>query len=96
MKVLLKEMRLSKIDAIKRLRYMVSYLDLRTAKNVCESLPFEIEVDGKYIDDLDISFKYEVVGVSVTEDQLRAKWNALLPQRQLLLLQMLDADRRLD
>lgn len=88
MKVRLIEYTGTKIEAIKCVRDAVPSLSLQMAKNLCETLPREIEVRSEYVDNLRRCFK---VGVSDGTDTavLFAAWDSLPRDRQAQLLQYL-------
>jgi hypothetical protein len=88
-------MKVRKIDAIKCIRDSVPGLGLREGKEICECLPFEIEVRSEYVPYLENVFEFEVT-TTVKEETLQAKWDALPLEKRLRLLQILDADHRLD
>lgn len=78
----------SKIDAIKCVRDVVPSLSLQMAKNLCESLPFEIEAKPERVDDLRRCFEFDLSDGSDTLALFDA-WNSQTHDRQAQLLQYL-------
>lgn len=78
----------SKIDAIKCVRNAMPSLNLQMAKQLCESLPFEIEVRPEHVDNLRRCFEFDLSDGSDTA-ALFVAWDALTRDRQAQLLQYL-------
>ena len=91
MKVRLISYSCSKIQAIKCLRDACPFMNLQMAKFVCESLPYEVQVQSAdRVEDLRECFEFDLnAGESVL--WIRKAWNALDQDRQDQLLQYLVA-----
>lgn len=92
MLVTLKKMKRSKIECIKEIRWF-AHLGLKEAKEVCERLPFQLDIMHG-VDELNEFFELEILP-NVCEKKLLAKWEGLSEFRRVQILRLLDGQNRL-